>query len=458
MKLLWAVTTLISFLPFSVQLSISSINDTLSSSIDYNFFNSTLFKKEGYGIRYLTPNLCNPNVTQYSGYVDIGSGHQYFFWFFESQSDPANSPLTVWLNGGPGCSSMIGLWQENGPCRSLDNGTSIGYNPHTWNRYSNMLFIDQPNGSGYSYGAVVDNRVQDTAKVFHMAIQLFYEAFPRYSQLPLHIFGESFAGRYIPIFADYIIKQNQVLAPANRFPLASIGIGNGWTNPLIQMEQNVVMACNSSYGPLLSDSLCESMRGNAVGCKQLSNKCYNTNTVVDCIAADAFCSRNVDSVFLSSGRNFYDVRKKSNIVEPPEDYLNILDSPKVQHILGVDSRKFIQCGDKSVSHNSSTYIESVLNQGIKVLHYAGDADYICNWYGVHAVTQNLKFNGSKLFNAEKLNPWIIQGKEAGQIQHSGLLTFIRVYEAGHEVPYYQPLNSLGMFYEWINNGSSFTDQ
>lgn len=135
--------------------------------------------------------------------------------------------------------------------------------------------------------------------------------------------------------------------------------------------------------------------------------------------------------------------------------------------------------------DSSTYIESVLNQGIRVLHYAGDADYICNWvwlllflssfsftnqlwflyvayekkkYGVHALTQNLKFNGSKLFNAEKLNPWIIQGKEAGQIQQSGLLTFIRVYQAGHEVPYYQPLNALGMFYEWINNGTSFTDQ
>ncbi|KAI8370929.1 carboxypeptidase S1, partial [Blakeslea trispora] len=389
----------------------------------------------------------------------MGSGHQYFFWFFESQNNPEKSPLTVWLNGGPGCSSMIGLWQENGPCKSLKNGEAIGYNPHTWNRYSNMLFIDQPNDTGYSYGATVDHRVQDTAKVFHRALQLFYESFPKYSQLPLHIFGESFAGRYIPIFADYITKQNRA-SSTQKIPLVSVGIGNGWTNPLIQMEKNVVMACNSTYGSFLSDSHCQTMSENAVVCKRMISRCYETNSSNDCSAADNYCSRNIDGVFSGTGRNFYDVRKSSSVIEPPEDYLKILDKPDIQRMLGVDSRRFVECGDKSYEamiysgegmRDTSPYTASLLNQGIRVLHYAGDSDYICNWYGVYALTQDLKFNGSKEFNAKNLDPWIIQGKEAGQIQRSDLLTFIRVYEAGHEVPYYQPLNALGMFYEWINN-------
>lgn len=71
-------------------------------------------------------------------------------------------------------------------------------------------------------------------------LQLFMEAFPQYSQLPFHFFGESFGGHYIPSYAEYIMKQNKAIDAGSGSPgaipirLESIGIGNGWTNPLIQ--------------------------------------------------------------------------------------------------------------------------------------------------------------------------------------------------------------------------------
>ena len=110
------------------------------------------------------PGICEttPNVKSYAGYVhlppnalaDVDVDQPYpintFFWFFESRNNPASDPFTLWLNGGPGSDSLIGLFEENGPCMIDDNLTAV-YNPYSWNNVSNMLYISQPVGTGFSY-------------------------------------------------------------------------------------------------------------------------------------------------------------------------------------------------------------------------------------------------------------------------------------------------------------------
>jgi cathepsin A (carboxypeptidase C) len=109
-----------------------------------------------YQIRVKTDlELCDPNVNQISGYLDIYEEDAHFyFWMFESRSNPVDDPMVLWLNGGPGCSSMTGLLMELGPC-SVDKETlETVVNPYSWNNNATVIFLDQPIGTGFSYGYI----------------------------------------------------------------------------------------------------------------------------------------------------------------------------------------------------------------------------------------------------------------------------------------------------------------
>lgn len=161
---------------------------------------------------------------QYSGYLEADDKKNRFwhYWFVESQGNPSTDPLVLWLNGGPGCSSLLGLLTELGPIRVSDNNTIIS-NPYAWNKNANVIFMESPAGVGFSYAADGSIKADDdtTAAQNHHALKSFLNKFPQYKKSDLYLTGESYGGVYLPTLAVLVDKDPEM-------NLKGVAIGNGY--------------------------------------------------------------------------------------------------------------------------------------------------------------------------------------------------------------------------------------
>ncbi|KAK3316157.1 serine carboxypeptidase [Apodospora peruviana] len=286
---------------------------------------------------------------QYTGWVSVPGEFptNIFFWFVAGREP--TSALTIWLNGGPGSSSMFGFFTEAGPCEVVERGADrleTAARDWGWDRASNMLFIDQPNQVGFSYDTPTNGSVNllngeaitspqplphdrtpptflngtfsslnssNTANttaiaavaIWHM-LQGFLSTFPQYNppdngSLGVNLFAESYGGKYGPIFFETweeqnMKRQNGSLANSTlNINLAALGIVNGCIDDAIQAPFYTTMMVNNTYGLHLMSSIRASL-ANATfyqpgGCQELIASCRNETAVLD-----PESSGNVDNV------------------------------------------------------------------------------------------------------------------------------------------------------------------
>ncbi|PHH69653.1 hypothetical protein CDD82_7618 [Ophiocordyceps australis] len=401
-------------------------------------------------------------VKQYSGYLDDDATDKHlFYWFFESRNDAQNDPVVLWLNGGPGCSSLTGLFMELGPSK-INQALEPVYNPYSWNNNASVIFLDQPVNVGFSHSSGnVDSTVAAGRDVYAL-LSLFFSEFPEYASQDFHIAGESYAGHYIPIFATEILAHED-----RNINLKSVLIGNGLTDPLTQYRYYRPMGCGEGgYPAVLNETTCQTMDEALPRCETLIQACYDSEFSLPCVAATSFCNNALIGPYQKTGRNVYDVRKPcegtSGLCYDELEYsTKWLNQPYVMKALGAEVKEYKSC-NSSINMRFVTAgdwmkpiqrsVPALLNQ-LPVLIYAGDADFICNWLGNRAWTDALEWPGHQNFNEAVPEPLVgAKGPDEpfGKAKWADGLAFVQIFEAGHMAPYDQPEASLEVLNRWLD--------
>lgn len=288
-------------------------------------------------------------MKQYSGFIQSDPVHNgnFFYWLFKKENSSSNRPLIIWLNGGPGCSSMDGLWIELGPFQiSIDRSSNFKYkvklNPHSWYKEADLLFIDQPVGTGFSFTSnklgLASNDLLINQQFYHFLTN-FFTIYPEYTKSiegesftnllttkSVFIMGESHAGHYIPSLTEYILKLNQNLIEKNRkgeklssnlyINIDGIALGNPWIEPYHQYDPSKFAYGQGIISKQQHLELDKEMTGKCQ--KNISNSRFNSfscNNLLDAVVANNKFSVNVFNKNLNREESLkakilmYDVRK-----------------------------------------------------------------------------------------------------------------------------------------------------
>ncbi|KAG2706475.1 hypothetical protein I3843_05G093400 [Carya illinoinensis] len=408
---------------------------------------------------------------QYSGYVTVDDKKQraLFYYFAEAEVDPASKPLVLWLNGGPGCSSLgVGAFSENGPFRP--RGDVLVGNQYSWNREANMLYLESPIGVGFSYAtdSSSDETVNDkiTARDNLVFLRKWFDRFPLYRNRSLFITGESYAGHYVPQLAELMLQYNK---KEKLFNLKGIALGNPvlefatdfnsraeyfWSHGLISDSTYKLFTSVCNYSRYVS----EYYRGNVSSiCSRVMRQVSGeTSRFVD--KYDVTLDVCVSSVFSQSkvlspqqvGETI-DVCVEDEIV----NYLNRRDVQMALHARLVGVRQWAVCSNildyelLDLEIPTISIIGKFIKAGIPVLVYSGDQDSVIPLTGsrtlVHRLAEELGLKTTVPYRV-----WFEGQQVGGWTQvYGNILSFATIRGASHEAPFSQPERSLVLFKSFL---------
>ncbi|XP_058755082.1 serine carboxypeptidase-like [Vicia villosa] len=405
------------------------------------------------------------DLGHHAGYYSLprSKSARMFYFFFESRSGAKDAPVVIWLTGGPGCASELALFYENGPFQ-IANDLSLVWNDYGWDKGSNIIFVDQPIGTGFSYSSDENDIPTDGTGVsddLYSFLQAFYKEHPELVKNEFYITGESYAGHYIPALASRVHKgnKNKEGIPIN---FKGFAIGNGLTNPEIQYQAYTQFAVDNK---LITKEDQADIDKLVPDCVEATKTCERQGGE-SCETALQQCQQIFTNILDIAGNiNYYDITKKCE-GQLCYDFSNLetfLNKKTVKDALRVGNIEFVSCSSTVYNAlvqdwmlNYEKDIPSLLEDGIKVLIYAGDLDLICNWLGNSQWVHAMKWSGQEQFGASKTVPFLVDGKNAGSLNSYGPLSFLKVNGAGHMVPMDQPKAALQMLVTWIEGNLNGT--
>lgn len=399
-------------------------------------------------------------ANQFSGYFNTdaknGNDGHLFFWLFEARNNPETAPLVLWLTGGPGCSSEVAVFYEQGPYR-FDDNKEVTLNEFAWNEHANVMFMDQPVGTGFSYAddnAAFCSDEDCVAQDMFEFLSHFFNQYPKYVNLPFYVTGESYAGHYVPAISYKIMEENNK-STGFRINMKGLAIGNGLVNPGIQYGDYGKYAYDNK---LITESQYNALASSTSKCQSLINS-GRTGSITTFV-----CNSIIGSIQQDAGNfNVYDIRKPciGSLCYDFSALDDLMAKEEVKKSLNVSSKaNWAECDNNVHGHFSQDWFVNLEvkippmldNAGYQVLIYSGVEDFICNWYGGRDWVKNMDWSGKSGYNSQNYTNWNVNGGVGGRFISQNNLTFLAVADAGHMVPMDVPENALEMLKIFTSGG------
>jgi len=407
------------------------------------------------------------NYPSYSGYITVNetTNSNIFFWYFPAQSGDPNAPTLLWLNGGPGFSSLFGMFNEIGPFYvSNDNFPELLPIPYTWNKEYSLVFIDNPVGTGFSYTESdfgFSTNEKEVAENLYSAVSQFFQLFPDLQDNDFYVCSESYGGKYNPSLSYKIWEMNQQSGTV-KIPLVGLSIGDGIMDPQTQTQGIADQAYmfgmfdynERQVGLAYEQAIYQNIvRGELVTAfeyfdEYLNGDFYQYPTFYENVTG------------LGSYFNFLDP------VYPSNPYTAFLNLPETQSSIHVRDNTIYSHYNKTVeTYLIGDWMRSVapilptLLDNYKVMIYNGQNDVILGPPPAENFIRTIPWSLQLEYLATPKIVWKVNESDsepAGYVRQTGDFVQVVIRDAGHMVPTDQPARAYDMITRFIN-GESFAN-
>ncbi|GAB9468138.1 Serine protease family s10 [Globisporangium polare] len=440
----------------------------------------------------------------FSGYLSLHNGGEAFYFFAESQSEtPESDPVLLWLNGGPGASSLAGCFSENGPLLVSPDGKSLLVNEYGWNKNANFICIESPIGVGFSYNASGIYEADDLSQAddLYNALQQFFTKFPQLRENDFIISGESYGGIYVPTTARNIVEGN--LRGEPKISLKKFVVGNG-VNEFSGLSQHLF----AYYHGIISTEDYQNIRTSCPELQEFKSTLSSTTQMPDLNSTCGQATLASQTKLMFEQINSYNVA--GNCASTPEDSIKeltkrLLEKPEgFPHPLGMPSAMCLDSTNLETYFNTQDVRDAfhakedldrwnsgalsaqilefqdlipglpkvdidasrlfhynstlnwevtpiwkyLLSQGIQAVIYHGDADMVCDFIGGLWAVESLK-----LQRKGKRATWSVElegtQQTGGFVEEFEGLTYLTVKGAGHLVPMWKPVEAKRMLDRFV---------
>ncbi|CAG9767345.1 unnamed protein product [Ceutorhynchus assimilis] len=379
----------------------------------------------------------------YSGYfnVDKENNSNLFFWFFPSQNNYEEDPVVLWLQGGPGDASMLGLFLEHGPF-IVENG-KVTPREFSWHKNHSVLYIDNPVGTGFSFtdGDSLTNQTQVGDHLYKFLTQ-FFTMFPEIQKNEFYVAGESYAGKYVPAIAHTIHENNPTASL--KINLKGLLIGNGLSDPKHQLNYGPLLyqlgLIDSKTADLYKNYYSLAVQSIDFGYYELASFCYYqlVGELIEKYTA------------LPDVYNFI-----SDADDVPSEWQDYIQTAQVRQAIHVGNQTFASDSDDvyfglydDIPKSVAPWVRELLSH-YRVLIFNGQLDVSVPYSTTVNYLQNLNFSSSAEYATAERKIWPVGGRIAGYVKTAGNLTEVLVRNASDMVAADQPEAAYDLVYKFI---------